>query len=133
MSKHPALYPAIAVENVHAQIAAIEARLSRTDIVVLDRASVAAAEPRLRTGDLIAFVGSKPGILVTHAGFVRRGDDGVPRVLHASSYHKKVLLGSSVESYVSRRAERRGVMIVRPLPPSERADPALTRVLPAAP
>lgn len=117
MSKHPQKYPAMNTDNERSQIAVVEARLSKRQTMVIGRDQVTAAQDELRDGDLVAFVGDKPGILVTHAGFIHRTADGEPRVLHASSYHKKVLLGSSVANYVLRKPNRRGVMVTRPLPP----------------
>ena len=119
MSDHPQRYPALKDQNMLRAIEATETRLSQQPSVVLDRANISPAQKRLQDGDLVAFVGSKKGLLITHAGFVDRSRDGKARVLHASSHHKRVVLTrTDLADYVLRRTERRGVLLSRPLAPS---------------
>ena len=57
--------------------------------------------------------------MVTHAGFVLRSEGGRARLVHASSYHRRVVLTrEDLADYLLRRPERTGVMVARPLPPS---------------
>jgi hypothetical protein len=99
------------------EVAATENRLSRTPHAVLSREKAPQIVDRLEDGDVVAFVRERSGLLVHHAGFVyRRG--GRARLLHASSYHGRVVLTSEdVLSYLLRRPERRGVLVARPLSP----------------
>jgi len=100
-------------------IKATEARLSSTRHSVLSRDSAPRVLNELRDGDLVAFVRERPGLLVHHAGFVYWAN-GTPRLLHASSYHGRVVITvRDVTNYLLRRPERRGVMIVRPRPPRD--------------
>jgi hypothetical protein len=99
------------------EIAATESRLSQALHPVLSREKAPPALERLEDGDLVAFVRERSGLLVHHAGFVYRVR-GVPRLLHASSYHRRVVLTSEdVTSYLLRRPERKGVLVARPLRP----------------
>jgi hypothetical protein len=119
MSAHPELYPTLSAPAVRAQIATREAELSDRDWVILERDRVSSAQPQLQNGDIVALVSDrKPGLLVGHTGFVDMSASGVPRLLHASSHHQRVLLTArGVASYVQRRPDRVGIMVARPLPP----------------
>jgi len=123
MSRHASRYPSLAIEENLRAIAADESRLSTQEFSVLSRERLQLLRRGFADGDLVAFVGNKQGILVTHAGFVDLAADKTPRVLHASSYHKRVLLTKSgVAAYVLRKPERRGIMVARPLPPTVGSD-----------
>ena len=118
MSQHPGLYPAMADGEARRSIAAQEDSLSGAPHLVISRDQLAAIGPQLRAGDIVSVVGSKPGLMITHTGFVHRGDDGHPRLLHASSAHGRVvLIPDRLEDYVMRRPERHGLVVVRPLSP----------------
>jgi hypothetical protein len=98
-------------------IAASESRLSGKAHLVLSRERAPSVLRDLEDGDIVAFVRERPGLLVHHAGLVYRVR-GRPRLLHASSYHGRVVLTSEdVTSYLLRRPERRGVLVARPLAP----------------
>ncbi|MBI5511981.1 MAG: DUF1460 domain-containing protein [Deltaproteobacteria bacterium] len=119
MSDNPASYPALAAPAVLNAIKEIEARLSATPHVVLDRADVARAQSQLENGDVIGLVSDKhPGMVVIHTGFIYVDKHGKRSLMHAASFHKRTLVtGSDVANYLLRRPERRGLMIGRPLPP----------------
>lgn len=103
--------------DLRRRLAATEARLSAMPHAVLDRNQAPPVLAKLREGDLVAFVRERPGLLVHHAGFVH-WSGGKPRLLHASSYHQRVVItATDVADYLLRRPERRGVLVVRPLPP----------------
>jgi hypothetical protein len=119
MSRHPARYPAMAASGVAAQIAGVERRLSAAPRVVVDRETAKRAQTELEPGDLVAIVSSKyPGLLIRHAGFIDLDHGGRPRLLHASSYQKRVLVRrDSIARYLATRPDRRGMIVARPLPP----------------
>lgn len=94
-----------------------EARLSATTHAVLSRQSAPPVLSKLEDGDLVAFVRERPGLLVHHAGFVYWAR-GTPRLLHASSYHGRVVITvRDLTNYLLRRPERRGVIVARPIVP----------------
>jgi len=102
------------------EIQATEARLSSTPHSVLMRESAPQILSQLEDGDLLAFVRERPGMLVHHAGFVYWAN-GAPRLLHASSYHGRVVITvRDVTNYLLRRPERRGVIVARPIAPQKR-------------
>ncbi|MGH9319380.1 MAG: N-acetylmuramoyl-L-alanine amidase-like domain-containing protein [Vicinamibacteria bacterium] len=105
------------LEELTREITASESRLSRRTHLVLPRERAPRALNALKDGDLVAFVRERPGLLVHHAGLIYRVG-GRPKLLHASSYHHRVVLTSDdVTSYLLRRPERRGVLVARPLAP----------------
>lgn len=127
VSSHPELFPGLREPGTYRAMGEIELTLSLSSHDVLGRDLVERALSDLEDGDLVAIVGSKPGELVTHAGFVSKSERGTPRLLHASSHHGRVVLTrASVARYVLRRSDRRGIMVARPLPPSR--DPTRRRV-----
>ena len=96
-----------------------EARLSATTHAVLTRQSAPPVLSELENGDLVAFVRERPGLLVNHAGFVYWAN-GTPRLLHASSYHGRVVITvEDLTNYLLRRPERRGVIVARPIVPQK--------------
>jgi N-acetylmuramoyl-L-alanine amidase-like len=97
------------------EMSTIEARLSAEPHLVLTRESAPAALRELEDGDLVAFVREKAGLLVSHAGFIY-DVRGHRRLLHASSFHHRVVLTpDDVATYLLRRPERKGVIVARPL------------------
>jgi len=118
MTRRPWKYPALDSPSVRAEIEATEARLSASRPLVIGRENLTRVQDRLQDGDIVAIATSKPGILLTHGGFVVRGMDGRAHLLHASSYHRRVVLtGRDLNAYVLRRPERRGIVVARPLAP----------------
>jgi hypothetical protein len=120
ITQHAAMAPALALPGVRRSMAAIERDLSSRQHVVLQRNDVRGALDAMRDGDLIAIVGNKPGRLVMHAGLIARQEGERARLLHASSYHRRVVVTrEDVAAYVMRRPERTGVIVARPLPPKK--------------
>lgn len=118
MTSHPLRYPALTDRRALAAVVAAEERLSGRPHVVLDHAAVSANSHRLRSGDLVAIVSDKyPGLRIRHAGFIDRNAQGLPRLLHASSSHKRVMItAADIAGYMTTRPDRRGVVALRPLP-----------------
>lgn len=136
MSHAPLRFPALHDPSIRARIRATEKRLSRSAPPVVRREHIAAAQPQMRSGDVVAVVSSKPGLRVSHAGFVvrlRRGPQH-PRLMHASSFHERVVLTvGSISDYMLRRPRRTGLMLFRPLPPRGTVAKSAPPAGPAAP
>lgn len=120
MTSHAEKYAPLADPLIHAAIAEVEQHLSsRLTPPLIARQHVATAQRALQDGDVIAIATTKPGILVSHTGFVRRTHDGVVHLLHASSFVGKVILSpTDLAGYVTRRPDRRGIFVARPVPPA---------------
>lgn len=118
MSEHRSLYPPMADPEVRKAIARTEVRLSQRIYAVIVWKSVIEKEHLLRDGDLVGIVTRDTGRLIGHAGLVVRDSRDKAQLLHASSYHRSVVLTrASLADYVSRRHDRWGIMIARPRAP----------------
>jgi hypothetical protein len=119
MSRHPKLYLPLRDAAAITAVLQAEERLAHTPLAVVERAHVAQIQGALCDGDIIASVGDgTPGLLVRHAGIVRRSPRFGPQLLHASSEGGRVLLTpKDLVHYLQRHPSRRGIMVARPLPP----------------
>ncbi len=100
------------------EVVATEAALSEKLHPVLERDAAPSALRGLTDGDIVAIVRERSGLLVHHAGFIYWAE-GRPRLLHASSFHQRVVITvEDVAEYLLRRPERRGAIVARPLPPA---------------
>jgi hypothetical protein len=99
------------------EVKAMESRLSLASHPVLSRDKAPPILDGLEDGDVVAFVRERTGLLIHHAGIVYRVG-GRTKLLHASSYHGRVVLTrENLSSYLLRRSDRRGVLVARPLSP----------------
>ena len=120
MSAHRNRYDGLRDELTLVRMREHEARLSAQNMPFLPAAAAKDAGAELQTGDIVAIVGTLPGILVNHVGFVVREADGRLRLLHASSLAGRVgLTRGTLEDYLAARPERIGIVTARPLPPAE--------------
>lgn len=117
MTEHRASYPALADDGVFRAIGGMERSLDAAPRRVVPTARIAAVSDRIRTGDVLAFATSIPGLDVTHSAFAYRDRAGVMRVLHAP------LSGGAVEvtratlpEYVAAIRRSTGILVARPLP-----------------
>ena len=116
MTEHRKSYAALADDRVFAAIGAIERRLDGQARRVIPRERIAGVSDRIRTGDVLAFATSIPGLDVTHSALAYRDREGVLRVLHAP------LAGGSVEitratlpQYVAAIRRSTGILVARPV------------------
>jgi hypothetical protein len=125
MSRHPGHYPPLRRRGVMGSIREVERALSRMAHPVVPRPRVATAQHALRSGDVLGFVTHERGLLVHHTGLVSVDGEGHPRVLHASSRQGRVVLSEcDVAGCTASRADRRGIMVMRPVAPGLAAAPA---------
>lgn len=117
MSTHPARYPALRSRpDFVDSMRRIEGVIGRTSRRCVPKDQVAAIEPALRSGDLVAVATSIEGLDYAHTGMIVRDSAGVARFLHASSKRGRVLLDVSLSRYVAGGpASQTGVTVVRPL------------------
>lgn len=117
MSSHPSSYPALVAEPAFVDsMRAIEAAIARMPRTCIPRDRIAAAESRLRTGDLVAIATSIEGLDYAHTGIIVRDTTGAARLLHASSTRGRVVLDVRLSDYVAAGPKSfTGVTIVRPV------------------
>ena len=116
MTEHRSSYPALAHDDVFAEIAARERGLDAHPRWVVPKAAIPAVSDRIQSGDILAFATEIEGLDVTHTAFAYRDAGGVLRVLHAP------LSGGAVEvtratlpEYVAAIRRSTGILVARPL------------------
>ncbi|MFL6540021.1 MAG: N-acetylmuramoyl-L-alanine amidase-like domain-containing protein [Chthoniobacterales bacterium] len=96
----------------------MEERVSSRPLYQIPTNRVAAIEPKLRSGDIIGIVSHDGRLFGTsHVGLALRGNDGVLHFMHASAPHNynKVVIDSSLSSYLKRYRSDTGIMVARPV------------------
>lgn len=92
------------------------------------KSKVAALEDQLQNGDVLGIATRAHGGFCSHVGLAIRTDDGVMRIMHASSNYKKVVFDKSVSGYLNQFKYHGGIIVGRPLEVSETvSDPAVYR------
>lgn len=120
MTKNVRHFPAMTEKSVFNDIQAIEKSLSLKTYFVLGKDKVKPLLSQMQNGDLVAIASSKlPGNFISHVGLIDRSIKNIPRLLHASSHHKRVVLTVvDIAGYLNSRPERLGLMVSRFLPPN---------------
>ncbi|HET6229187.1 MAG TPA: N-acetylmuramoyl-L-alanine amidase-like domain-containing protein [Longimicrobiaceae bacterium] len=117
MSQHRAAYPALRSDAVYAAIVQRERTLDSVPRYVVPTARIAAVAPRIRSGDVLAFATSLPGLDATHTGLAYRDGHGVLRALHAPLSGGEVQVSRRpLHEYVAGLRNNTGIMVARPLP-----------------
>ena len=118
MTGRPERYPALLNPTTYSHIELVENALNKETVYVLRENQLKGLSPHLRDGDLVAVVTTSRGILISHTGFIIKAPDGRSRFLHASSYHKKVVITENdIADYIERKSNRLGIIVYRPEPP----------------
>src|SRR2546427_604842 len=116
MSTHPEAYRQLTANpDLVRKIARVEAEINARELQYVPREKVAAAQPRLMTGDIIGVTTTIDGLDCAHAGFCYRDEGGTVRLLHASTTQKAVLLDEELATYLARVPTHTGIMVARPL------------------
>ena len=117
MSTHPNAYPML-VKNPDwlPAIAKAERQLSGTTVEYIPKGALRNWKQwrnYLCDGDIVAIVTNKPGLDISHVGFLIWKADG-PHLLHASSQHGKVLVESrNLYEYMRTKPAQIGIRVVR--------------------
>jgi hypothetical protein len=115
MSAHPEAYRQLrANPEMVAKIARVEADINARAMQYLPKEKVAAARELLKTGDIVGITTTIDGLDCSHSGLCYR-DDGVVRLLHASTTKKAVVLDEDLVSYLAGVSTHTGIMVARPL------------------
>jgi hypothetical protein len=116
MTEHRASYAALREDAVFARIGEIERGLDAHPRRVVAPVRVAAAVRGIRTGDVLAFATSIPGLDATHTGLAYRDPRGVMRVLHAPLAGGEVQVSrGTLPEYVAGLRSNAGILVARPL------------------
>jgi len=120
MSKRAHRYPALSDPQVAERVVQVERQLSATPRWMLGQDAITPIHSQLQDGDIVAVVGTRPGLFIRHVGLVDMGADGLPRLLHASSHLRRVTVTKgSIGNYINWNDNRVGVVVIRPIAPGE--------------
>jgi Protein of unknown function (DUF1460) len=102
--------------DLRPEMTRIEARASALPVYHIPKNRVAAIEPEIRNGDILAITCRDTGSYTSHVGLAYRDDQGVLRIIHASSPHNfgRVLVDSRLSDYLMTYADHAGVIVARP-------------------
>lgn len=119
MSQHPNSYPQLAKHmELVPVIKTLEDEINKRPQKFVPIGSLAAAEPYLKTGDIVAICTKINGLDVAHTGLVIRTKDGIAHFMDASSRLGKVTLEpGSISQAIGRTKSWTGAMFARPLEP----------------
>lgn len=118
MGTHRERYPLLAAEESYGQILKMEKGLQDIPLYVLPIQEVAAREPDLRDGDIIALATGLQGLDVTHTGIALRLPDGRVHLLHASTQGQVMITEEPLSDYLKKVRGTTGIMVARPLQPA---------------
>jgi hypothetical protein len=97
------------------KIAETENKLNARKIFYVPKEKVADIEILLKTGDLLGLTTKVQGLDVSHTGLCYRDENGVLRLLHASSTKKEVVLDERLSDYLAKSKVNTGIVVARPL------------------
>ena len=116
MTEHRSSYPALAHEDVFAEIAARERGLDVHPRWVVPTARIPDVSDRIQSGDILAFATAIEGLDVTHTALAYRDAGGVLRVLHAPLSGGAVeITRATLPEYVAAIRRSTGILVARPL------------------
>src|SRR2546425_4270153 len=116
MSTHPEAYRQLTANpELVMKIARIEAEINARELQYLPTAKVAAAQPHLRTGDIVGVTTTIDGLDCGHSGLCYRDEGRVLRLLHGSTTRNAVILDEDLAAYLASVPTHSGIMVARPL------------------
>lgn len=89
--------------------------VAKLPVYYVEKSKVAAVEPKLRSGDIIGIATNQHGGFCSHVGLGVRTDDGVMRLMHASTNHRKVVIDKAISAYLADYKYHAGILVGRPL------------------
>ena len=93
-----------------------EARVAQLPVYYIPREHVHLVERKLQDGDVLGIVTRHDGGFCSHVGLLKRTNDGVARLMHASRNYKRVVVDKSISGYLKNFSSHLGLMVGRPLP-----------------
>ena len=121
MSSHPEYYKDLkANPGFIPLIKKQEEEITKREHYFIPQEKIAAIEPEIESGDLLAFTSTIKGLDVNHVGIAVRMDDDRIHILHAPNMGYKVQISElPLAEYVNKIEKDFGVIVVRVLEPTE--------------
>ena len=118
MTEHPENYRQLATHPQWvSEIRLIEDQINSWSLKYLPLDKIEAAEPLLKTGDIIGVCTTQAGIDIAHTGIVLRDEEGVAHFMDASSARSrmKVTVEEEISKCFTWSKKLTGIMVARPL------------------
>ncbi|MFT5470297.1 MAG: hypothetical protein ACI8UO_005425 [Verrucomicrobiales bacterium] len=108
LRENPELVPKMAI---------LQEQIERLPVYFIPKDKVAAIEGKLQDGDIIGIATRHDGGFCSHVGLAMRTDDGVMRLMHATTQkqYRKVIIDDSISEYLARLSSTVGIIVARPL------------------
>ena len=94
----------------------LEAKISQLPVYYLPEKRVAKIENKLQNGDILGIVTKDNGAFCSHVGLACRTEDGVLRLMHASSQrdYRRVVIDKPISAYLDKFGSAIGIIVGRP-------------------
>ena len=121
MSSHPEFYKHLKTNPGFIPIIKKqEEKINKREHYFIPQEKIAAIEPEIESGDLLAFTSTIKGLDVNHVGIAVRMDDDRIHILHAPNVGLKVQISElPLAEYVNKIEKDSGVIVVKVLEPTE--------------
>lgn len=114
MSSNPKFYKALERDStLIPKIAEIEKAINEQTFYFIENKSIKKIEHLINNGDIICFTTNKEGLDFAHLGFAYVEKNKSPRLFHASSKQKKVIIDTSISEYINSVSSDTGIVVVR--------------------
>ncbi|HPI20491.1 MAG TPA: DUF1460 domain-containing protein [Candidatus Kapabacteria bacterium] len=114
MSSNPKFYKALEQDTtLIPKIAEIEKAINEQTFYFIEKKSIKKIEYLINNGDIICFTTNKEGLDFAHLGLAYVEKNKAPRLFHASSKQKKVVIDSSISEYINTVSSDTGIVVVR--------------------
>lgn len=116
MTSHRSAYRQLARDDVWSDVRRTEEALGLAPRAVIPKRSLPSVIPFIKSGDILAFATSVPGLDVAHVGLAIRLEDGNLHLLHAPEPGNRVQISREpLVSYTRSIPAHIGLMVARPL------------------
>lgn len=116
MTTHPDSYKQLSKSEDNLNVMrSVEYEINSRQMYYIPVAVLDTCYDKLQSGDIYGITTEIDGLDITHTGLIYK-EDGVTRILHASSKYKKVLISDTdVKGYIMGNKKQNGLMVARPL------------------
>ena len=121
MTTHRDAYKQLKNDKYFNEMKKIESELNKRKLYYIPKDSVAKIQNRLKNGDIIAITTNIPGLDVSHVAMIIKLDNGETRILEAPDVGLRVKMSYvPLSEYLMNNKKQIGIIVARPLGPSER-------------
>lgn len=117
MSKNSDKYPKLKdKKELIKKIKSIETEINTNEMYYIPKDDISEIMEDLESGDIVAFVTTIDGLDYGHIGIINK-EDGIARLMHASTTAKKVVIDKPLDEYIESVSKFTGITVLRPIEP----------------